>query len=113
MKALDLQSEKYQPTGSISADGVRNQLGRPRLDRLTLLVREAVQNSWDARARDQDPITFALSIGSVSPEARKLLLEVVLRRAAEGIPMAKVLDRDPLRFLVVYCRGTTGPWGAT
>jgi len=35
MKPLDIQAEKYQATGSISADGVRNQLGRPRIDRLT------------------------------------------------------------------------------
>ena len=50
MKKLDMQAEEYVATGNIASEGMRNQLGRPRLDRLSLLVRESAQNAWDAKA---------------------------------------------------------------
>lgn len=52
MKALELQSERYSASGNVASAGVLNQLGRPTLDPLMVLVREAVQNSWDAAAAD-------------------------------------------------------------
>lgn len=42
-------SERTGPLGGITADGMINVLGRPPFDTLTLVLREAVQNSWDAR----------------------------------------------------------------
>ncbi len=42
-------SQPYPPEGASAAEGIRNQLGRPELDLLTILVRESAQNSWDAR----------------------------------------------------------------
>src|SRR5688500_16386958 len=105
MKPLDIQAEKYQPTGGISADGVRNQLGRPRIDRLTLLVREAVQNSWDARTEDSGPVHFSLSGFSVSPQGRRFLVETVFRRPAEGIPLREGLNRTDVAILAVCDRG--------
>jgi hypothetical protein len=45
-------SQPFAPEGSAAAEGIAKQLGRPSLDPLTVLVREAAQNSWDARAPD-------------------------------------------------------------
>ncbi|SMQ73135.1 hypothetical protein SAMN06295909_3120 [Plantibacter sp. VKM Ac-1784] len=42
-------SQPFAEEGSATADGILRQLGRPGLDELTVLVREAAQNSWDAR----------------------------------------------------------------
>ncbi|WP_147430064.1 hypothetical protein [Frondihabitans australicus] len=42
-------SQPFAEEGSATAEGIINQLGRPALDELTVLVREAAQNSWDAR----------------------------------------------------------------
>ncbi|RIX27847.1 hypothetical protein [Amnibacterium setariae] len=42
-------SQPFPPDGGAAADGIMKQLGRPKLDPLTVLVREAAQNSWDAR----------------------------------------------------------------
>lgn len=50
---INLESEPYSRFGNISADGIRKLLGAPPLDRLTTMVRETVQNSWDARIQDQ------------------------------------------------------------
>ena len=36
-------------TGGLAAEGVINQLGRPDIEPLEVLVREAVQNCWDAK----------------------------------------------------------------
>jgi hypothetical protein len=42
-------SQPFAPEGSAAAEGIAKQLGRPSLDPLTILIREAAQNSWDAR----------------------------------------------------------------
>lgn len=53
MTAMQLYSEPYQPTGGLAAVGILNQLGRPDVESLEILVREAVQNCWDARIRQR------------------------------------------------------------
>ena len=45
-------SERVPPTGGLNADGFANILGRPAMDPLTLVLREAGQNIWDARIRE-------------------------------------------------------------
>ena len=73
MTPLDLQSERVSATGNLASEGVLNQLGRPRLDPLTVLVREAVQNSWDARSTDSTQLLFGLSSRTLSgPQVRLL-----------------------------------------
>lgn len=54
-------SQPFAEEGSATAEGIINQLGRPELDELTVLVREAAQNSWDARSGD-DPVDFVVRI---------------------------------------------------
>ena len=46
---LTRESEKYSHYGNISADGIQKLLGTPNLDRLQTVIRETVQNTWDAR----------------------------------------------------------------
>jgi hypothetical protein len=48
---LERLSEKTGPLGGITAEGMINVLGCPPFDRLTLVLREAAQNAWDARTR--------------------------------------------------------------
>ncbi|MFD0594037.1 hypothetical protein ACFQZ4_17425 [Catellatospora coxensis] len=59
-------SQPYPPEGATAAEGIRNQLGRPELDHLTVLVREAAQNSWDARA-GSGAVDFRIDLSTVSP----------------------------------------------
>lgn len=49
MNSLNLYSEPVAPTGNATADGLRRVMGAPTQDLLSVVVREAVQNSWDAR----------------------------------------------------------------
>ena len=68
MKPLDLQSERYGALGNLASEGVKNQLGRPRLDQLTVLIRESVQNSWDAHDPSSPHIAFDLRVEAASSE---------------------------------------------
>ena len=52
--------EPKPPSGGLAAEGFYKLLGRPRLDPLTVLVRETAQNSWDARLRNGRPVVFSL-----------------------------------------------------
>ena len=53
MTTLERYSERYGATGALAGVGILNQLGRPNVESLELLVREAVQNCWDARIRER------------------------------------------------------------
>jgi hypothetical protein len=57
-------SQPFAPEGSAAAEGIVKQLGRPQLDPLTVLVREAAQNSWDARA-DDSPVDFLIRLATL------------------------------------------------
>lgn len=115
MIMLDRDSERYAPTGNIASEGVRNQLGRPRLDRLTVLVREAVQNCWDAAAPGGGGVRIHLALSEASPEQRALLRGVVFADPARELPITRHLE-DPSRpflLLTISDRGTTGLGGPT
>lgn len=114
MKFFDLQSEPYQPTGSISADGIKNQLGRPRFDRLTLLAREAVQNSWDARTADGG-VLFGLSGWELTEKQQQWLLDTAFKKTpSEGLDLREQLQAaHPASLLAIYDRGTRGLAGPT
>lgn len=61
-------SQPFAPEGSATAGGILRQLGRPGLDELTILVREAAQNSWDARRGDT--VDFAVSFEKLGDRFR-------------------------------------------
>ena len=133
MKPLDMQAESYVATGNIASEGMRNQLGRPRLDRLSLLVREAAQNSWDAKAPDSECVEFGIAARTLSRREFEFLDQVVfaerppthatdataaaslgqtIRDTSELIEK-RVKQATGLRLLTVFDRGTTGLGGPT
>lgn len=110
------ESQHYPPEGATAAEGIRNQLGRPALDLLTILVREAAQNSWDARSERTDSVRFGLDLHTVSPAHahawRSLLLEGG-PHDADHFPLRGTLNRPAIRVLAVSDRGTKGLGGPT
>jgi hypothetical protein len=113
MTPFTLHAEQFPPTGSIAAEGVRNQLGRPRLDRLSVLVREAVQNSWDAKARGSSVVDFGVSSWIPTSEQRDLLRNTIFASIPPELPLESSLDASSLRLMAVYDRGTVGLGGPT
>ena len=62
-------SQEFAPEGSAAAEGIVKQLGQPALDPLTVLVREAAQNSLDASRDDADTVEFSVTIRSLGMAA--------------------------------------------
>ncbi|MEQ9501593.1 MAG: hypothetical protein RIT81_32280 [Deltaproteobacteria bacterium] len=126
---LDLQAEPYVATGNIASEGMRNQLGRPRIDRLALLVRESAQNAWDAKAPESTFVRFGVTGRDLSDGQQRLLREIVFRNAPprEAVATTEVdalgqVVRHPTdvlspksttQMLFVFDRGTTGLGGPT
>lgn len=107
-------SQPFPPTGAIASEGIRNQLGRPPVDPLTVFVRETAQNSWDARLGDR-PTSFRLELTTVSPTHRphweRLLTPPAGREPHLGI--GRLVRTPNLRLLAVVDRGTKGLGGPT
>ncbi|MGW2958263.1 hypothetical protein ACWDGI_07210 [Streptomyces sp. NPDC001220] len=110
-------SQPYPPEGASAAEGIRNQLGRPELDLLTILVRESAQNSWDARlTQSQGPVDYRIDMWTVGPAHTAAWRELLLAGApsiAENFPLRDTLKRGPIRVLAVSDRGTRGLGGPT
>ncbi|USC17299.1 MULTISPECIES: hypothetical protein [Rhodococcus] len=107
-------SQPFPPTGAIASEGIRNQLGRPPVDPLTVFVRETAQNSWDARLPGV-PTTYRLELTTVSPTHRPAW-ERLLTPSPQTQPFLRVRQalRTPnLRLLSVVDRGTKGLGGPT
>lgn len=107
--------------GGIAAEGALNLLGRPETDPLVILVREAVQNSWDARSTSREPVHVELGLFELNQRQRRALTDEVFpdlpphglfpRGAAATTELADALEDTPLQILTVTDRGTTGLGG--
>ncbi len=111
---LSLQSELFSATGGAAAEGVSNQLGRPRADRFTLLVREAVQNSWDARLAPAGGVQFQVDGYLLDRDARQALAAQVFGCVPSAVDVqARLLGDGDFPILAVSDFGTRGLSGPT
>ncbi len=111
---LDLQSEPFSATGGAAAEGVSNQLGRPRADRFTLLVREAVQNSWDARLTPDGGVLFQVDGRLLDRSARQALAVQAFAEVPAAVDVRSCLLADSdFPILAVSDFGTRGLSGPT
>jgi hypothetical protein len=110
-------SQPYPPEGASAAEGIRNQLGRPELDLLTILVRESAQNSWDARIpQSSESVDYRIDMWTVGPAHTGAWRELLLADAPSGedtFPLRNSLKNVSVRVLAVSDRGTRGLGGPT
>ncbi|MFE6715663.1 hypothetical protein [Streptomyces sp. NPDC057695] len=110
-------SQPYPPEGASAAEGIRNQLGRPELDLLTILVRESAQNSWDARSTaSPDPVDYRIDMSTVGPAHIGTWRDLFLAGApanADEFPLRDTIRHGTVRLLSVSDRGTRGLGGPT
>jgi hypothetical protein len=109
-------SQPIPALGAIKGEGIRNQLGRPDLDALTILVREAAQNSWDAALEPGTvPVRFSMDLQRLTGDRRTAWIDLLGAEAPrrDELPLLAQLDDPDLRILVVSDRGTRGLGGAT
>ena len=112
MRALTRFSEPYAATGSLAAEGARNQLGRPRLEPLELLIREAIQNCWDARRPDSESVRVEIRYLPPEPGTVSFLKETILPDPPADLSLAEELAAGP-NLLTIADFGTTGLGGPT
>lgn len=104
---LSLYSEVVQPTGSLAGSGAVKVLGRPKLSTLGLVLRESIQNSWDAR-KDTRQVRFTIERRELSEREIKILCEQIFPGAQEvGVPVSRALRKRP-ELLVLTDMGTVG-----
>lgn len=109
---LRLHDQRFPEAGGIDAQSVTNFLGKHRLSQTEVLVREAVQNSWDARVSEQ--IRFRVEERYLSPEQTEFVLkDLVGERPAHGRvrDLESYVQDGRLRVLVVADEGTRGLGG--
>lgn len=112
MSPMQRWSEPYQPTGGMAAVGVLNQLGRPDIEPLEVLVREAIQNCWDAKRQGEKGISVSIARRKLDAETVRFLSDEVLPDPPLGLPLADCLGSD-LRMLHFADFGTNGLTGPT
>lgn len=108
-------SQPFPPEGASAAEGIRNQLGRPSLDLLTILVRESAQNSWDARNSDDTPVDYRIDLRTIGPAHANAWRDLLQSNAPDDsqLPLRKSLRRAQIRTMSISDRGTRGLGGPT
>lgn len=101
-------AQPFRPEGDNTGSGIKNQLGRPKLGEYAVLVREAVQNSWDARRGDGSTVSVKFSVkrlGQYATAWKKMFGSSTL--PGEPGKALRNLGPDSL-ILIVSDRGTVG-----
>lgn len=68
MNSADWWSQPMRPEGDSTGAGIETQLGKPDLGNYEILVREAAQNSWDAR-RAGTTVSFTIALNRLGDRA--------------------------------------------
>ena len=116
MTRLQLYSEPFARTGNIAAEGFRRLLGRPALELLPTMLREAIQNTLDA-TDSRSGATVLIRLRTLADEQQHALNERLLGERPQDRKTAQRLDvslgRPRLRVLEICDFGTTGLSGPT
>lgn len=111
------QHSEVVALGGLTGQGFRNLLGRPHLRPVELLLREAVQNSWDARKRQNGgQIRFGIRIRDLKPkEDRVFRATFTQEKAGEPRRSNTLLEQlsrpTPIRVMELADYGTVGLCG--
>lgn len=116
MTVLDLFSEPFASTGNLVGSGQKNLLGRPPLDPLQIVLREAVQNSVDAAA-GVGKLGLKIRVRSLDEQQTAFLREQVLgarpQAGTSADELGRALDSGNVAVLEVCDFGTNGLGGPT
>ena len=109
MSVLKRFSEPVPKSGGTTANGLENLLGKPRLNPLTLLVRESMQNSWDARLDGVNQISFSVRGHSFDGPNAEKVREIFDTTDLEHLTdLRDLLGRDCLTALEIRDSNTFG-----
>ena len=116
---IRLQSEPNPPSGAITAEGLLNTMGRPKkLSATEMLIRESLQNSWDAGGIEGVQPHYAVRLFTPAPEQMEAYRQFFTDRpTGESCPVRRGLDHffsaeSPV-LMEISDRGTVGLGGPT
>lgn len=112
MSLMQRYSEPYKATGGLAAEGVLNQLGRPNIEPLEVLIREAVQNCWDAKRATSQRISVEIGRRSLDQAELTFCRNELLVAPPPGLPLAEELESG-LDIMYFADFGTDGLGGPT
>jgi len=108
---LDLVREPVGSLGGMGGRGATNVLGAPKVGVLETVVREAVQNSWDARA-GEGPVRFRVDAYSLTRPQRQAVADALADGIRQNPPVLEMpASREDFDAIVVSDRGTSGLGG--
>lgn len=113
MRPLQLHSERHRPEGGIDARSIRRAVGLSTLNLWELVLREALQNSWDAREQEFGPVRFAIDAWLTDSRQRELLSKVAFASTPPESRLQSALRADDLHILAITDSGTKGLAGPT
>lgn len=105
-------SEQIAATGGLVAEGALKQLGRPDIEPLEILIREAVQNCWDARRETSSTVRVDIGRRRLDEQVTQTLSRTLLPDPPPKIPLGRELRANP-RLLYFADYGTSGLGGPT
>lgn len=109
---LALYRHQWEPTGSGDAKSIQNAMGKTSLGLWSLLLRESLQNSWDARRGDH--IRFSIADKLLSPaQSSNLVHEIFWELPPQGASrkLPRKLVDGRIRVLTIADYGTRGLGG--
>ncbi|MEW8495554.1 MAG: hypothetical protein AB2604_17255 [Candidatus Thiodiazotropha taylori] len=113
---LDFEAETYSRTGNIAADGIQKLLGNPDMNRLEAVLRESIQNCWDAGLDGTAP-ECRIAVRDLDANQVRILRERVFSGLnGQSEPLRKLgrcLKTNSLRVLQIADFNTTGLGGST
>jgi hypothetical protein len=118
---LDHFPEPRPAHGGLAAEGAANLLGRPEMDALEVLTREAVQNSWDACKEGTPRVQVEIALRELDAGHRRVLADdffavlppggLFRQGDTELVELSAALRERDLLLLSFTDRGTTGLGG--
>lgn len=112
MNRADWWSQPFPPEGAAASEGILRQLGVSDLDPLTVLIREAAQNSWDAR-QPEKRVQFAVHLSQPSAHVRRRWADLLLPEPEPpgNFGLSQLFNSPEFTVLTVSDKGTTGLGG--
>lgn len=111
---LSLYRQQYGADGGLDARSADNAIGRTSLGLWDLVLRESLQNSWDARAEKNGRISYFVDEYEMSKEQTRILTRDVfgeLPPHCKSSDLHKHIFDHRVRVLVISDRGTRGLGG--
>lgn len=109
---------KVYSEGDIDGSGLRKLLGASHHDSLALLVRETIQNSWDASRREDGSSvlpgatpSWTFELRTLSRDESRALRDTFDAREVPGLSLTEHLEASAVRVIEISDRNTVGLGG--